>query len=197
MNESILRRYIRRGMVMDVDDFRTAGGSAPPLSMTVTFSSTARIAEICYVEPDARVTSAFGKEDGSFTFWHADGKHSSVAAPESPDFHFLKRFARNLYVAVFDHNDRRFSTSMDVPNVLSVTLSFLPTARVSEIRYLEPDGRITLASEFVERLFRFVFSNGNVHVQLLKGSLDISGLRRLATNVREGVPQGEAIDDAD
>ncbi len=85
---------------------------------------------------------------------------------------------------------------MDVPNVLSVTLSFLPIARVSEIRYLEPDGRITLASEFVERLFRFIFSNGSVHVQLLKGSPDISGLRRLATSVREGVPEGEPIDDA-
>lgn len=183
---------------MDVqkEELETTDGVAPPLSMTLSFFPVPRVAEICYVEPDARVTSAFGRVDRSFSFWHADGKHTSVETAEWPDFHFLRQFAENLYLAVFHHNDRRFSASMNVPNVLSMTLSFLPKSRLSEIRYFEPDGRITLANGFDEQLFRFIFSNGNVHVQLLKGTPDISALRRLATNVRSGVSEGLQIDDA-
>jgi hypothetical protein len=85
---------------------------------------------------------------------------------------------------------------MNVPNVLSMTLSFLPESKLSEIRYFEPDGRITLANGFDKQLFRFIFSNGSVHVQLLKGTPDISTLLRLATNVRLGVSEGVQIDDA-
>ncbi|CAN7177919.1 hypothetical protein [Caballeronia sp. LjRoot31] len=179
-----------------MENFESAEGVALPLSMTLSFFPVPRVAEICYVEPDARITSAFGRADGSFTFWHVDGKHTSVETAEWPDFHFLRQFAENLYLAVFDHNDRRFSASMNVPNVLSMTLSFLPESKLSEIRYFEPDGRITLANGFDEQLFRFIFSNGSVHVQLLKGTPDISILRRLATNVRLGVIEGVQIDDA-
>ena len=182
-------------MDSDMEDFESAKGLAPPLSMTLSFFPVPRVAEICYVEPDARVTSAFGRADGSFTFWHADGKHTSVETAEWPDFRFLRQFAENLYLAVFDHNDRRFSASMNVPNLLSMTLSFLPESKLSEIRYFEPDGRITLANGFDEQLFRFIFSNGSVHVQLLKGTPDISKLRRLATNVRSGVSEGVQVDD--
>src|SRR5258707_9247363 len=131
------------------------------------------------------MSSAIGNRDGSFTFWHSDGKHSSVDAGETADLTRPHQFSKNLYVAVFDHNDRRFSTSMDVPNALSMTVSFLDTPRISEIRYLEPDGRITIATEFIEGYFRFLYSNGGVHNRLLNGSIDLGGLERFATKLRQ------------
>jgi len=182
-------------MGIDMEDFEATVGRAPALSMTLSFFPVPRVAEICYVESDARLTSAFGRENGSFTYWHADGKHTSVESAELPDFIVLRQFAENLYIAVFDHNDRRFSASMNVPSVLSMTLTFLPEDRLAEIRYFEPDGRITLANEIDQRLFRFIFSNGSVHVRLLEGSPDISTLRRLATNVRSGVIEGAQVND--
>ncbi|MFM0059668.1 hypothetical protein PQR64_28950 [Paraburkholderia phytofirmans] len=174
-------------MEIDDDFVHATIGTARVLSMTLCFVPLPRVADICYFEPDARTSSAIGKCDGSFTFWHSDGKYSSVDAGETIDLTRLQQFAKNLYVAVFDHNDRRFSTSMGVPNALSMTVSFLDTPRITEIRYLEPDGRITTATEFIEGCFRFLYSNGGVHNRALNGRIDLAGLERFAARLHETV----------
>jgi hypothetical protein len=165
----------------------TTIGTARALSMTLCFVPVPHVADICYFEPDARTSSAIGKCDGSFTFWHSDGKFVSVDADETIDLRRLQQFAKNLYVAVFDHNDRRFSISMGVPNALSMTLSFLDTPRISEIRYLEPDGRITTATEYIEGYFRFLYSNGGVHNRALNGPIDLANFERFAARLHETV----------
>ena len=101
---------------------------------------------------------------------------------EEADFASLKAFAMELYERARDENDRRFRRE---PQLLSFTIDFTKGARVAEIAYLERDGRITTATEFViDRVFHIQYSHGGWHrVKRAPATPDFSPLRTYAKNL--------------
>ena len=174
---------------MDWDDkgLQNALAATAVLSMTICFVPRPRIAEIRYQDADGRLSSTLEETDGSFNHWYGRGGSTNHATDhsmdEEADFAFLKAFAMELYERARDENDRRFRRE---PQLLSFTIDFTKGARVAEIAYLERDGRITTATEFViDRVFHIQYSHGGWRrVRCAQATTpDFSALRTYAKNL--------------
>jgi hypothetical protein len=159
------------------------------LSMTVCFVPTTRFAEIRYQDADGRLSSTLEETDGSFNHWYGRGgseNHLGVhPTDEEAACASLNAFAMTLYELARDENDRRDRRFRRDPRLLSFTIDFTKGARVAEIAYLERDGRITTATEFViDRVFHIQYSHGGWHrVKRAPATPDFSPLRTYAKNL--------------